>query len=110
MLKHLSFAALSVAVLAAPAASFAQGSNSVRGYVRSDGTYVAPHYRSNPNSSTSDNYSTKGNYNPYTGRTGAQTDTKPSGYSTYTLPTYRAPASSSVFGATKPTRCSGLYC
>ncbi len=42
----------------------------VRGYVKADGTYVAPHYRSAPNSSVSDNYSTRGNYNPYTGQAG----------------------------------------
>lgn len=42
----------------------------VKGYTRKDGTYVAPHYRSTPNSSKYDNYSTKGNYNPYTGKKG----------------------------------------
>lgn len=42
----------------------------VKGYTRKDGTYVAPHYRSTPNSSRYDNYSTKGNYNPYTGKKG----------------------------------------
>jgi hypothetical protein len=43
---------------------------SVKGYVRKDGTYVAPHYRSNPNSTKLDNYSTQGNVNPYTGQQG----------------------------------------
>ncbi len=42
----------------------------VSGYVKKDGTYVAPHYRSAPNRSTVDNYSTRGNYNPYTGQAG----------------------------------------
>ena len=42
----------------------------VRGYTRSDGTYVAPHYRSAPNSTRLDNYSTQGNVNPYTGQAG----------------------------------------
>jgi hypothetical protein len=42
----------------------------VEGYYRSDGTYVAPYYRSNPNSTVTDNYSFKGNINPYTGREG----------------------------------------
>lgn len=42
----------------------------VKGHVRSDGTYVQPHYRSSPNSSTYDNYSTQGNTNPYTGQNG----------------------------------------
>jgi len=42
----------------------------VRGYTRRNGTYVAPHYRSSPNSTKMDNYSTKGNVNPYTGKKG----------------------------------------
>lgn len=42
----------------------------VRGYHRKDGTYVAPHYRSAPNSTRSDNYSSRGNLNPYTGQRG----------------------------------------
>lgn len=41
----------------------------VRGYTRSDGTYVAPHYRSSPNSTRNDNWSTRGNINPHTGIT-----------------------------------------
>ena len=44
----------------------------VKGYVKRDGTYVAPYYRSKPNSTTLDNYSTKGNYNPYSGKVGTQ--------------------------------------
>lgn len=42
----------------------------VRGYYRKDGTYVKPHYRSNPNNTINDNWSTKGNINPYTGKKG----------------------------------------
>ena len=42
----------------------------VRGYYRRDGTYVRGHYRTAPNSTTSDNYSTRGNVNPYTGEPG----------------------------------------
>ena len=37
----------------------------VSGYTKSNGTYVAPHYRTNPNSTTADNYSS-GAYNPHT--------------------------------------------
>ena len=39
---------------------------SVSGYNRADGTYVQPHHRSSPNSTTSDNWSHRGNTNPYT--------------------------------------------
>ena len=44
----------------------------VNGYFRSNGTYVAPHYRSSPNSTTRDNWSTYGNTNPYTGKSGTK--------------------------------------
>jgi len=40
----------------------------VGGYFRKDGTYVAPHQRSLPNSTIKDNYSYPGNFNPNTGR------------------------------------------
>lgn len=42
----------------------------VRGYYRSDGTYVQPHYRTAPNNTNIDNFSTQGNVNPYTGQSG----------------------------------------
>lgn len=42
----------------------------VNGYTRSDGTYVAPHNRSDRNDNQYDNWSTKGNTNPYTGQKG----------------------------------------
>ncbi len=33
----------------------------VKGYTKKSGTYVAPHYKSSPNKSKFDNFSTKGN-------------------------------------------------
>ena len=42
----------------------------VNGYTTKRGTYVAPSYRSSPNKVKYDNYSSKGNYNPYTGKKG----------------------------------------
>jgi hypothetical protein len=42
----------------------------VRGYYRKDGTYVRPHYRSNPDGNFGNNWSTTGNINPYTGKRG----------------------------------------
>lgn len=44
----------------------------VNGYTKSDGTYVQGHYRSSQNSTNHDNYSTSGNYNPYTGTSGSR--------------------------------------
>ncbi len=44
----------------------------VNGYYKpSTGTYVSRSYRTSPNSSRFDNYSTKGNYNPYSGKKGS---------------------------------------
>ena len=57
-----------VSTIAAPAV--AAGSHYVHGYTRSNGTYVAPHYQTNPNGTKLDNWSTRGNVNPYTGKVG----------------------------------------
>jgi hypothetical protein len=46
------------------------GDTYVRGYTRSDGTYVAPYYRTSPDHTIDNNYSTKGNYNYHTGEQG----------------------------------------
>jgi hypothetical protein len=48
------------------------GSHSVRGHVTKNGTYISPHYRTNPNSTRGDNWSTTGNVNPYTGKQGTK--------------------------------------
>jgi hypothetical protein len=42
----------------------------VRGHVTRKGTYVQPHARTNPDRSKANNYSSKGNVNPYTGKKG----------------------------------------
>lgn len=54
-----------IAVNSAKAYSYRVG-----GYYRSSGTYVQPYYRTSPDSTRWNNYSTKGNYNPYTGTVG----------------------------------------
>ena len=62
---------LAVAALVALAASTAGAQNVyVRPHVRQDGSYVQGHYRSAPDSSTYNNWSSQGNTNPYTGRQG----------------------------------------
>lgn len=57
-------------------ASFAKssngGSHSVRGHVKKDGTYVQPHHATNPNKTQRDNWSSKPNVNPYTGKQGTK--------------------------------------
>ena len=78
--------------------TFAQSSVYVSGYTNSYGTYVKPHYRSAPNKTVKDNYSTKGNTNPYTGKVGTK-----SFYSNYSAPTYSYPSSSTYKGKSVST-------
>jgi hypothetical protein len=78
-------------LLFAFANSFSQ--THVSGYIKSNGTYVTPHFRSTPNKSVLDNYSTKGNVNPFTGSSGAKSyhyTPSISSYS-YTKPTHSTP-------------------
>lgn len=82
-MKKIVFALLAAAFIAPSVSAQVY----VQGYTRSDGTYVAGHYRSSPNSTTSDNYSTRGNVNPYTGQPGTrnpQPQTSP--YTPYRAP------------------------
>jgi hypothetical protein len=48
----------------------AVGEHYVRSYVRRDGTFVSGHYRTNRDDSFWNNYSSRGNINPHTGRVG----------------------------------------
>ena len=48
------------------------GSHSVKGHTTKSGTYVAPHRATNPDRAKSNNWSHKGNANPYTGKKGTQ--------------------------------------
>lgn len=48
------------------------GSHAVRGHVKKDGTYVQPHRATNPNQTQRDNWSSKPNVNPYTGKPGTK--------------------------------------
>lgn len=57
---------------ASSAGSTHGSSHSVSGYNRKDGTYVAPSHATNPNGTRSDNWSTRGNVNPHTGKEGTK--------------------------------------
>lgn len=48
------------------------GSHYVQPHITNQGTYVQPHYQTNPNTTQMDNYSTRGNINPYTGQMGTR--------------------------------------
>ena len=77
---------------------------SVKGYTRKDGTYVAPHQRSAPNSTRNDNYTTRGNINPYTGEPG----TRPrdgEGIGTYNAPSQAVAPAQSAPAVTPTATC-----
>lgn len=79
----------------------AVGQVKVRGYYRKDGKYVAPHYRSEPNNTTNDNYSARGNVNPYTGEAGhtRPRDAFTSGTSSYQVQAQPAAPQTSIVPA-----------
>lgn len=74
----------------------------VSGYTRKDGTYVQPYFRTAPNSTNLDNFSTKGNVNPYTGKPGwIDPDSK---YNTFYYDTYSySPTANKIEYATNST-------
>ncbi|MBB5443654.1 MULTISPECIES: hypothetical protein [unclassified Paraburkholderia] len=75
-LKKLTIATL----LAIAATSAAHADTYVNGYTRRDGTYVQGYNRTEPNYTRNDNYSTRGNYNPYTGQEGHKPRDEDYGY------------------------------
>jgi hypothetical protein len=60
----------------------------VRGYFRSNGTYVRPHYRSKPDGNFYNNWSTYPNINPYTGVRGTRRTLSYSGSYSWRSPSY----------------------
>ncbi len=66
-----------LAVVAPASAQWGTGSNSnshtIRPYTTQSGTYVGGSHATNPNSTQTDNYGTRGNVNPYTGAAGTRT-------------------------------------
>jgi len=76
---------LALVILAGTA--HAQSSVHTRGYTKKNGTYVAPSHRTSPDQSRSNNWSSKGNVNPYTGKTGHVDPTTPRSHSrSYSTP------------------------
>ena len=66
-MKNVAVLLLASMALVGPALA---GDHAVKAYVKKDGTYVAPAMATNPNPTKLDNYSTKGNVNPYTAKEG----------------------------------------
>lgn len=76
-MKLIVCAAIGLALCAAAA-----GASGVRvhGYVTKRGTYVAPSMRTLPNRTRTDNWSSRPNVNPYTGRAGTKNPYAPRTY------------------------------
>ena len=72
MKQLLLAAALTFAATASQAQGVNQNSYPVQSYTTSGGTYVQPHQQTNPNNTQRDNYSSRGNVNPYTGAVGTR--------------------------------------
>lgn len=80
MKKWILAAGLFAIASSAQAQSYGYGSNtrshSTSGYTTQSGTYVAPSHATNPNNTQMDNYTTRGNVNPYTGAVGTRNPTR----------------------------------
>jgi hypothetical protein len=67
----------------------------VNGYYRKDGTYVQGYHRSSPDGNPYNNYSTRGNVNPYTGQKGykdpSNSYTNPNNINPYNTNPYNNP-------------------
>ncbi len=71
MNKVLLSAACFFAVICLATPADAKGVH-VRGHTSKSGTYTMPHMRTSPDHSRMNNWSTKGNVNPYTGKPGTK--------------------------------------
>src|SRR3954466_12654226 len=70
--KVVSFGFTLLAAVLLTGTTYSAAPVHVKGYTKKDGTYVAPHDRTAPNSTKNDNWSTKGNVNPETGKAGTK--------------------------------------
>lgn len=70
-MRHATIpAVLAIFALAASPGGARAQADYTDGYVRRDGTQVQGYYHTAPNDTRLDNYSTRGNVNPFTGRAG----------------------------------------
>lgn len=72
MKTRFMFAMVATVLVGAPFAVCAQ--EYTRGYTRSDGTEVRGYMHSTPDGDATNNYSYRGNTNPYTGEVGSHTE------------------------------------
>jgi hypothetical protein len=101
---------VAVAALAVAWGGVAAAQVHVRGYTRKDGTYVQPHERSSPNGTTADNYSTRGNINPYTGEAGTKNPDPPRSYYYSPPPASPRPTATCRDGSTSYSQSASGTC
>ena len=81
------FKQMLVVVIVCAGAAFvgeqARGADYVRGYTRSNGTYVAPYHRTHADHNFYNNWSTYPNINPYTGQIGTRLTPPSSSWNTF---------------------------
>ncbi len=94
-------------LLAIAATCFAD--QNVNGYTRKDGTYVNGYTRSDRDSSYNNNYSTRGNSNPYTGESGTNSRTYNDRTPEYNNKTYGNPGYDNSNGSSGGKKGKSLY-
>jgi hypothetical protein len=76
-MKNKTALTLIGAIAVCAASAFGQGYHHNNGYIDSSGVFHPGHYQTNPDNNSWDNWSTRGNYNPFTGLSGTQTPQGP---------------------------------
>lgn len=76
MIRNFAVAAAITILSTFPTISLAAGDHAVKGRITKSGSYVAPTRATNPNSTQRDNYGSKPNINPSTGKQGTRTPNK----------------------------------
>jgi hypothetical protein len=93
--KRTGVSVMKLALILAAGVMLATGAQAqtvrVGGHVNKNGVYVPPHYRTAPDSTIRNNWSTAPNVNPYTGRVGTVSPYAPPSYAPKPLYTPPAP-------------------
>jgi hypothetical protein len=67
-----TFFAIATALALLGGTAMAQGYNYHQGYFNQNGTYVQPHYQTNPDNNPFNNWTSRPNTNPFTGQPGTR--------------------------------------
>ena len=71
-MKKITKITITILVFLAMGFDSAYAYSRVGGYTQKNGTYVMPYYKTSKDSSTYNNWSSKGNGNPFTGKKGSK--------------------------------------